>query len=198
MRFVDIPFPDKSFKVSATVVTQRVWLQIMNTRPWQHWQSKREPNVVAGDSYPAVYISWFDAVVFCEELNLLFPKKQASYRLPTEAEWDFACYGAANKANKLRVSAVNEVAWCSQNCENEQYAHVVAAKQPNLFGLHDMHGNVWEWCQDSQLERKSVRRVLRGGSWGTPAAEIAASPRVVAIPGRRKSNVGFRIVLAPS
>lgn len=196
MRFVDIPFPGKPFKLSTTVITQREWLQVLNTRPWHHWHTGSLSNVLARDSHPAVYVSWFDAVVFCAELNCIFPNRY--YRLPTEAEWEFACFGDAKKAaKKLKMSQLDSSAWYAKNCEKLRCAHAVAAKQPNQFGLYDMHGNVWEWCQDLQFEKKTARRVLRGGSWCTGAADVATASRVLLRPGFRKSNVGFRVVVEP-
>lgn len=193
MNFVDIPFPGNPFKLSTTVITQREWLHALNTRPWQHWRSGILPNVLSRESHPAVYVNWFDAIAFCAELNCMFPNRH--YRLPTESEWEFACFGAVKKAaRKIKMTQLDSFAWHVKNCEKLRCAHAVAAKQPNQFGLYDMHGNVWEWCQDSQIEKKSVRRVLRGGSWCTPAADVAAAARVIATPGSRKNNVGFRVV----
>jgi formylglycine-generating enzyme required for sulfatase activity len=152
-----------------------------------------KPGFPQSDSHPVVSVSWEDAVAFCRWLS---KKEGREYRLPTEAEWEYACRAGTTTryhngddpeslvkvANVLDVTAKSKYpSWTSALSASDGYAHTspVGSFQPNAFGLHDMHGNVWEWCQDwydVEYYSKSPasdppgpktgdRRLFRGGCW---------------------------------
>lgn len=126
-------------------VTQGQWLSVMGTSPW-HGQKM----VIEDPRHPATYISWEDAQKFIHRLNEA--AGDSLYRLPTEAEWEFACRcGTTTRWSFGDDSTViGDYAWYSGNTWTigEAYPHAVGLKQPNPWGLYDMHGNVWEYCQD--------------------------------------------------
>ena len=186
-----IAIPGKNYQIGETVVTQGQWREVMDTEPW-----KDQPYVMEGDDYPAVYVSWHDAVEFCKKLSDIEGK---AYRLPTEAEWEYACRGGA--ATKYYfgddAASLGEYAWFHENTwsVNEKYAHRVAQKRPNQFGLYDMHGNVWEWCND-WYDKNQEYRVLRGGSWSEYSVGCSAWCRIHYSPELRFNYIGFRLVIS--
>jgi len=136
------------------------------------------------------------------------------YRLPTEAEWEYACRGGTKTAFYFGndEAELNKYAWWggivgNGNARDEKYAHPVAQKLPNPFGLHDMHGNVYELCSDWYGDYPSTplsdprgpssgsSRVLRGGSWSNAPLSVRCASRVNGTPGYRSSSYGFRVVL---
>ncbi|MDR3329043.1 MAG: formylglycine-generating enzyme family protein [Prevotellaceae bacterium] len=188
-----------SFKISKHEVTQAQWLAVMGS--WPH--AAPSPTYGTGDRYPAYNVSWEDAQQFIAKLNQLTGK---SYRLPTEAEWEYAARGGA-KSYRYRYSGSNtvgDVAWHSDNAGRA--THAVGAKQPNELGIYDMSGNVWEWCSDkfgsySGYEQvdptgptRGFNRVLRGGGWNNTAPACRATHRSYS-PGHHYHNIGFRVVL---
>ncbi|MFN7869957.1 MAG: SUMF1/EgtB/PvdO family nonheme iron enzyme [Planctomyces sp.] len=193
----------KPFYMGRTEVTQGQWKKVMGTEPW-----KGEDYVQEGDDYPAVYISWDDAVAFCKKLS---EKEGKTYRLPTEAEWEYACRGGTKTAFSFGddEADLGKYAWFDGNAWdiNEKYAHRVAQKLPNPFGLHDMHGNVWEWCsdwkgaypstplRDPQGPDSGSFRVLRGGSWSLEPYFVRCASRYSLSPEYRSDDIGFRLVL---
>jgi formylglycine-generating enzyme required for sulfatase activity len=193
----------KPFSMGRTEVTQGQWKKVMGTEPW-----KGEDYVQEGDDYPAVYVSWNDAVEFCEKLSAMEGKV---YRLPTEAEWEYACRGGTKTAFSFGddEAELGKYAWFDGNAWDidEKYAHRVAQKLPNPFGLYDMHGNVWEWCSDWKDDYPSTPltdprgpdagsfRVLRGGSWNSEPYNVRCAFRNYNTPENRYANDGFRLVL---
>ncbi len=162
-----------------------------------------------GKRFPIVGVSWDDAQAYLAWLNSISQAKQGQYRLPSEAEWEYAaragnadkwCFG--DDENKLK-----DFAWHSKNSDNK--THQVGGKQANKFGLHDMHGNVWEWVADEYHQNylgapkdgsvwqesgeKDKIRVLRGGSWVNYAAGSRSASRYDSRPGDRSYDVGFRV-----
>ena len=184
-------------------VTQGQWKAVMGTEPW-----KGQSYVQAGDQNAASYISWDDATEFCRRLS---QKEGKTYRLPTEAEWEYAC--RAGTTTRFHFgddeSLLGEYAWFGGNADSigEDYAHRVGQKKPNPFGLYDMHGNVWEWCGDWFGEYPSTplrdprgpgsgsSRVLRGGSWGFGPLHVRCAFRINGTPDYRYGSNGFRVVL---
>ena len=183
-------------------VTQELWLAVMGSWPGT------APSVSygLGDDYPAYYVSWNDCQEFITELNQLTGRM---FRLPTEAEWEYAARGG-NMSGGYKYSGSNsigEVAWYYDNSGSK--THAVGTKSPNELGIYDMSGNVWEWCQDwygsyssgSQTDptgpSSTSFRVLRGGSWGGSARGCRVSIRDNIAPDYRISNFGFRLVLVP-
>jgi formylglycine-generating enzyme required for sulfatase activity len=194
----------KAFYIQTTEVTQGQWTAVMGTEPW-----KGEDYVKEGPNYAATYVSWDEAVAYCEKLS----KQEGNrYRLPTEAEWEYACRAGTKTAWSFGddEKVLGDYAWYDKNAWDigETYAHQVRLKKPNAFGLYDMHGNVYEWCHDYHEEdyyqqsptndptgpTSGSFRVLRGGSWNysTRFSRSAGRGRVDA--DNRNFNVGFRLV----
>jgi sulfatase modifying factor 1 len=194
----------KAFYMQTTEVTQGQWKAVMGTEPW-----KGEDYVKEGPNYASTYVSWNDAVAYCKKLS---EKESKTYRLPTEAEWEYACRAGAKTTwsfgddeNKL-----GDYAWYRENAWDidEKYAHQVRLKKPNAFGLYDMHGNVHEWCHDYFEEdyykqspakdptgpTSGSSRVLRGGSWIGLSRFTRSAYRSRVGAGRRHGNYGFRLV----
>jgi formylglycine-generating enzyme required for sulfatase activity len=191
----------KSFFIGTTEVTRGEWQRVMRTTPW-----KEISNLPDGASYPAVKISWDDAVAFCQKLT---ESENASYRLPTSAEWEYACRAGTTTAYWFGDDEAQLVkfAWCHANTHavGLGYPHEVARKPSNPFGLFDVHGNVWEWCADVYYTGNasggtdpvvlgvSPNRTIRGG-----ASTSEKHCRSAFFGGRhrsaRGSDVGFRVV----
>lgn len=183
------------FQLSAFPVTQ--WWYAQVTGQW--------PSTSQGDWLPVEGVSWWDAVRFCNALSQhegLTPAYHLredepaewdtsadGYRLPTEAEWEHAC--RAGTAGP-RYGHLDEIAWYRANSGGRIRA--VGGKQPNAWGLHDMLGNVWDWCWDIyDAEVYGTYRVLRGGGWSDEHWSCRASVRRRSHPTFRIDDVGFRI-----
>jgi formylglycine-generating enzyme required for sulfatase activity len=198
------------FYLGTTEVTQGQWTAVMETTPW-----RGETFVKEGNDYAATYVSWNDAVEFCRRLSA---KESRTYRLPTEAEWEYACRAGTTTAYSFGDSAVSlkDYAWFAENAYDvdEKYAHRVGQKRANAFGLYDMHGNVYEWCQDwydgSFYETAAAKqanpvnltgassRVFRGGCWNSFARVCRSATRDNYSPDYRYDYLGFRVAAAQS
>jgi formylglycine-generating enzyme required for sulfatase activity len=192
----------RPFLMGVTEVTQGQWEALMGSRPWEGKSAKSNP------SHAASYVSWDDAVEFCRKLSEQAGK---TYRLPTEAEWEYACRGGTTSMYHFgdNVSELGRFGWFAENAKGvgERYAHVVGQKLPNGWGLYDMHGNVYEWCGDWYGDYPSgtvtdprgpgsgSNRVLRGGSWFSYSLFSRSACRYGTSPGLRTHNLGFRLVL---
>jgi len=178
-------------------VTQAQWQKIIGANP---------SNFKNCDNCPVEQVSWDDIKEFIKQLNLLSGR---AYRLPTEAEWEYAARGgAAGSTTKYAGSNnIDNVAWYTNNSGSK--THPVGQKKPNELGLYDMSGNVWEWCGDwygnyssgSQANPKGSPtgsyRVIRGGCWYNDTSICMLAIRDKGSPGDNNSCVGFRLVLAP-
>jgi formylglycine-generating enzyme required for sulfatase activity len=173
-----------------------------------------------GPQNPVEMVSWNDAVEFCKKLSEKTGKK---VRLPTEAEWEYACragtttrfnFGDRDEdlhkyGNYCDKSNTSGFSWQDkQHDDGYDKTAPVGSLKPNAFGLYDMHGNVWEWCadwNDLYANAKNVdpagpasgtSRVLRGGSWVNAPQFCRSAIRIRSSPGSRRGNVGFRVVVA--
>ena len=183
------------FYICKYEVTQALWKAVMGNNP-SNWK---------GDNLPVEQVSWDDCQSFIRNLNALTGK---NFRLPTEAEWEFAARGGNNSRGYKYAGSNNigDVAWYDDNSGDK--THVVGTKSPNELGIYDMSGNVWEWCQDwfgsyssaSQTNPTGAssgsHRVLRGGSWNYNARNCRSSYRRNNAPGHRYFNFGLRLVLS--
>jgi len=194
----------KAFYMQTTEVTQGQWKAVMGTEPW-----KGKRNVKEGANYAASWVSWDDAVAYCKKLS---QKEGRRYRLPTEAEWEYACRAGTKTAwsfgNDEKV--LGDYAWYEENADDigEEYAHQVGLKKPNAFGLYDTHGNVFEWCHDYYEEdyyqqsptndpqgpESGSSRVLRGGSWSSNTRFSRSAHRIGNDAEFRYYVIGFRLV----
>ena len=182
-----------AFEIGATQVTQAQWVSVMGDNP----------SYFKGDNLPVEQVSWDDTQRFIEKLNS--SQTEFHYRLPTEAKWEY-CARAGTQTRYFFGDSekdLDDYAWYLNNSENK--THLVAMKKPNLWGLYDVYGNVWEWCQDGYkkyskdnivdpmgVENGSFR-VLRGGSWFSAARYLRSASRYNYGPGLRHGDVGFRL-----
>jgi len=196
----------KDFYLSVYEVTQKEWRTVMGTTPWQGKDYVKE-----GDDYPATYVSWNDAVEYAKKLG---EKDGMAYRLPTEAEWEYACRAGNRSSYSFGDSpeSLFDHGWFVKNAwaAGEKYAQRVGQKKSNKLGLCDMHGNVWEWCSDRYGDYPSGRvtdptgpttgsdRVNRGGGWLSNAWGCRSADRSGNAPSNRLSILGFRLSLVPS
>jgi len=182
---------EHAFFMATTEVTQKQWTQLMETKPWSKgiYVGKR-------DDCAATFVSWEDANEFCRKLSF---KEDRTYRLPTEAEWEFACRAGTETAFSFggTDTSMKDFGWYGANTFDigNRYAHPVAQKKPNAFGLFDMHGNNWEWCADKYREVTGEKRVIRGGSWHGLASLCRSASRFKRNPDIRLNDLGFRVVL---
>ena len=184
-----------SYSIGETEVTQALWKAVMGSNP----------SNFKGDDLPVECVSWNDCQTFIRKLNGLTGRH---FRLPTEAEWEFAARGG-NQSRHTQYSGssrIDDVAWYYGNSGNK--THPVKTKQPNELGIYDMTGNVWEWCQDWHGDySNSVQtnptgassgsyRVDRGGSWYCNPRYCRSSYRNYRTPGSEFNNLGLRLVLS--
>jgi len=185
----------KPFHMGKYPVTQEQYVQVMGTNPSQF----------KGLNLPVEMVSWDEATEFCKKVS---EKTGQIVQLPTEAQWEFACRaGTATTYYTGDAEAdLGRAAWYSANSKNT--THPVGQKEPNAFGLYDMHGNVWEWCQDYWQEQykpeaavdpqgppQGQHRVLRGGCWNDEPANCRSARRLRLNPGGRFACLGFRVVV---
>ncbi len=192
----------KNFYLGETEVTQQQYEKVM----------ERNSSRFKGSKHPAENVSWGDTVSFCQKLSGLPVEKAAGrlYRLPTEAEWEYAC--RAETTTKYCFgedeAELGEYAWIEGNSKDA--THPVGEKKPNRWGLYDMHGNVWEWCQDwyADYPRNAVtdpqgpltgtERIRRGGCWNNRPEYSRSAIRLWYDPSYRSKEWGFRVVLIQS
>ena len=175
---------DQDFYLGKYPVTQQQWEAVMGNNP----------SNFKGGSLPVETVSWDDAQIFIQKLNQLSGKKL--YRLPTEAEWEYACRAGTTSEYYFGddASQLGEYAWFGGN--SGQTTHPVGQKKPNEWGLYDMAGNVWEWT-DSWYDSSRSRRVVRGGSWHGSSGYCRSALRFGDCPAYRSDSIGFRLVFVP-
>ena len=207
-----------SFMIASTETTQAVWREVMGSNP----------SSFKGDTRPVEKVSWMDAVRFCNALSekeglqkaydiegssVSWKREADGYRLPTEAEWEYAArggrYGALSPEPLKKVPYAggtdpDAVAWYEEN--SMKTTRPVAGKAANQLGLYDMSGNVWEWCWDwygeyprsavtdpDGVQQPSGQKVMRGGAWFTPAHLLRVTYRYWNAPTFKVNSVGFRL-----
>lgn len=188
-RMHDVTISD-TFYIGSTEVTQELWNALM----------PENPSIFPGDSLPANNLSWNDCMQFIDSLNA---KTGEHYRMPTEAEWEYAAqFGEKHLYSGHALP--NEVSWFIGN--SDEHVHAVGTKKPNAIGVHDMSGNVWEWCsdyygeynandsQDPQGPRQGSLRVRRGGSYMDNSRCCQITFRSRNTPDSRRKNQGLRLV----
>ena len=168
----------QAFAMGKTEVTQGQWRAVMGNNPSNFSN--------CGDTCPVEQVSWNDAKDFISRLN---SKTGKQYRLPSDAEWDYACR-AGGQQEYCGSDNADSVGW--SNANSGSTTHPVGRKQPNAFGLYDMSGNVWEWVADCS-NGDCGRRVLRGGSWFDFTDVLRAAVRLGYVPGFRYNCDGFRV-----
>ena len=213
-----------AFTMSQYLVTQREWFEVMGTTVRQQRDRVSVSSEMRGegDEYPIYYVSWFEAVEYCNRrstregltpaytvsgTNVTWNRSANGYRLPTEAEWEYACRAgtitAYSTGNSITTSQANFNSLFNSTLNRTS---AVGSYTPNAWGLYDMHGNVWEWCWDwygsypSRAQNdpdgasSGSGRVLRGGSWDHSAAYVRSAHRNNSTPTVRNIFNGFRVV----
>ncbi|MBI9090306.1 MAG: formylglycine-generating enzyme family protein [Desulfobacterium sp.] len=185
------------FWIGRYEVTQGQWKAIMGSNPSRFKK---------GDNYPVEMVSWDDVKVFLKRLNEISTE---TFRLPTEAEWEYAATCGGEGFTFAGGDDIDAVAWYDGN--SNETTHGVGTKAPNNYALYDMSGNVWEWCEDvhawnaySNTGRttplflgKGFRKVDRGGSWVNFKGDVRATRRDRYNPEDKSSNLGFRLIREP-
>jgi formylglycine-generating enzyme required for sulfatase activity len=219
---------NKPFYLGVCEVTQAQYEAVMGNNPSHFSANGGGKDQVAGqstDRYPVENVSWLDATRFSNKLSEKEGKKPfyeivgndirvpdwngQGYRLPTEAEWEYACRANASPPTRFSFGDnavyLGVYGWFEGN--SEERTHPVSQKRPNGFGLYDMHGNVWEWCWDGYGERYyqespvddprgpagAAYRVIRGGTWYGGPWHARSARRVITTPEARDLNMGFRL-----
>ncbi len=218
------------FYLGMTEVTQTQYQEVMGNNPSYFSATGAGRDKVAGQStghYPVENVSWLDAVRFCNALSMkdgftpfyqvnggkveIPDRKGPGYRLPTEAEWEFACRGGKTTRYSFGTdpSVLGEYGWFGENSGGR--SHPVGQERRNGFGLYDMHGNVWEWCSDGwddDYYKKTpeddppgasgaASQVFRGGGWDSEPRECRSANRYRFAPGNRSYFLGFRVARGP-
>jgi formylglycine-generating enzyme required for sulfatase activity len=182
------------FRIGKFEVTQAQWESVMENNPSYY--------LSCGDDCPVERVSWDDAQEF---INILNAKSGKSYRLPTEAEWEYACRSVGRNEEYCGGNNYDAVAW--QGGNSVDTTHKVGTRKPNGLGIYDMSGNVWEWCsdwyglfsngklQDYKGPASGKFRVIRGGSWDFISDYASSTYRSWNTPDSRSYSTGFRLVL---
>ena len=192
-----------SYYMEMTELPQAFWESVMGSNPSNH----------QGAFYPVENVSWNDCQTFISKLNTKLKDQLPEgmiFRLPTEAEWEFAARGG-KKSMHYQYSGSNdidEVAWYYSNSDGETHYAAIPQKKGNELGLYDMSGNVWELCHDRYGDYRSEaqtnpagptsgsNRVIRGGSWGYKSIYCRTTYRLPQAPAGTSPDLGFRLVLA--
>jgi formylglycine-generating enzyme required for sulfatase activity len=187
----------KAFKIGKYPITQKQYMAVMGNNP----------SNFKGENLPVEKVSWDDAVAFCKKLSEMTGQK---VKLPSESQWEYAC--RAGSTGKYcfgdDVNQLGNYAWYNENSESK--THPVGAKLANSWGLHDMHGNVWEWCEDVWHENynnaptdcsawlnsgEQTKRAILGCSWDCNGVSCRSADRDRNLTGGRDNVIGFRVVV---
>ena len=187
------------FEIMDVEVCQRLWVNVMGTNP----------STFIGDSLPVEYVSWFDVIDFIENLNGLDP--HYTYRLPTEAEWEYSCRAGTDNwfywGDDNSTETVSLYGWYNPNSDGS--TQKIGMLEPNAWGLYDMSGNVYEWCMDVDHDDYTGAptdgsawvsggsqgyRIVRGGSWSNQAQFLKSANRSSLNENQRSMSCGFRLV----
>ncbi len=207
-----------TFFIGKFPITQSQWLAVANL-PQVNRVLNPDPSHFKGFDRPVESISWFDAMEFCDRLS---HKTGLNYRLPSEAEWEYACRGGTNSPFSFGETISTDLANYDSSYAygfgpNDKYRQkttpVGSSQLANPFGLYDMHGLVWEWCCDSWHENYQgapqnskvwesfgeyeAYRVIRGGSWFNPPSSCRSASRSKYLADVWLNNVGFRVAVTP-
>ena len=212
----------RDYHLGMHQVTQAQYKQIMggDRVAERHPETNRVVKEVGSANHPVEQVSWEDAVEFCQRLSALPEEKKAGrvYRLPTEAEWEYACragtktaYSFGSQLNGRQANCDGTVPYGTDTKGPNLEKTTSVGKYPaNAWGLYDMHGNVWEWCADWYGEypkgsatdprgpEDGSNRVFRGGSWYLVAVYCRSANRDWIVPSNRRFNLGFRVALSSS
>jgi formylglycine-generating enzyme required for sulfatase activity len=191
-----VPIP--SFLLAKFPVTQDFYFEV----------TQENPSTIKGERHPVETVTWKEAVIFCNKLSIQtglnpcyeikadgeeisFDRTANGFRLPTEAEWQYACKAGTKE---IRYGAIHEIAWFKDNSSST--THIVGQKEPNPWGLYDMLGNVWEWCSDIYDETVyGSYRIFRGGGWADEERSVMATTRRRSHPLKFSiDDLGFRIM----
>jgi len=203
-----VSVPD--FMIGIYPITQAQW-RFVATLPKVKTDLEPDPSNFKGEDRPVEKVSWLDALEFCRRLSKHTGRE---YRLPSEAEWEYACRAGTTTTYSFGDNAaeLGEYAWYGKNSDSQ--THPVGQKQPNAFGLYDMHGNVWEWCADDwhdsyegapkdgsvwikdikNYEAPETIKPLRGGSWCNFAWNCRSAFRYYNVARVQHDDFGFRVV----
>ena len=204
-----------SFEMMSMEVSQYLWLGIMGTtvEDQRDLAAPSWPLVGVGENMPMYYVTWHECQDFIDILNSL--DSTYCYRLPTEAEWEYACRAGTTTAyywgeSTSASDADRSPCWYSNNSDGR--VHEIGSLEPNAWGLYDMSGNVWEWCSDTYNRDESLypvtgyppyegsdsEKVIRGGSWYSEELTFCrSSMRMSMEPSSRRPDLGFRLVRTP-
>lgn len=202
----------KGFWLGETEVTQGQWLKVMKTAPWKMGIKE---HIKEGANFPALVVSYGEAGQFCKKLTETERRSGQlplgwKYSLPTEAQWEYGCRAGTTTKYSFGddESKLVEYGWFGDNASKvkEEYAHQVGLKKPNAWGLKDMHGNVWEWCndgyesklaggQDPQGSPTATEQVCRGGGWYDHALTCRSSHKAKFEPNFHNHFLGFRVAI---
>ncbi len=198
----------EGFWLGKYPVIQDQWKRVMSNTFWLKVKGNNPSWFKMGGNYPVEQVSWYDALDFIGKLTAI-NKGRYHFRLPTEAEWEYAARSGGKQEKYPGGKAIEQTAWYSAN--SGMTTHEVGRMQPNGLGLYDMSGNIYEWCEDVYAEdayRKheyqnpisigeGTRRVIRGGSWCNFPGELRCSYRASVAAGFKGNYVGFRVVMTP-
>lgn len=196
----------QGFQMGKFAITQQQWRTVACNFEWSKIVLPPDPSFFKGNQHPVERITWHEATEFCDRLTLKFGR---TFRLPTEAEWEYACRAGSTSPFFFddTKDEIGDYAWYNENAAH--HTHPVGQKRPNPWGLYDIIGNSWEWCQDnwhrtyddapqdgSAWLEQSVNecKLLRGASWNAFPGACRSTPRNRMHPNYRAFYYGLRVI----